>query len=153
LYEYFNSKDEIIAAVCTEGFEQFSAYLDRVPAALSPSERLTQLGMAYLDFAENNPEHFLLIFTTITPGKIPFAKWAQSNTPYNVLQQAVQSVVDAEGIELPSERTADDLAYVFWSQVHGMAMLQRTVFCRYDCPFDDVHRWVFEVWNRGLKTL
>ena len=64
LYEYFNSKDDIIEAVCIAEFEQLSAYLNQVSTELSPIERIVQLGHAYLDFAKNSPEHFLFIFTT-----------------------------------------------------------------------------------------
>ena len=65
LYEYFNSKDEIIAAVCVEELEQFSTYLNRVPTGLPPAERIIQLGQAYLDFARNYPEQFVFIFTML----------------------------------------------------------------------------------------
>jgi AcrR family transcriptional regulator len=149
LYEYFNSKDEIIAAVCVEGFKQFSAYLNHVSTGLPPSERLMELGLAYLDFAKNNPEHFLFIFTTL-PNEVPFTDLVQGDTPYDVLRQAVQDLIQAEGISLPPGYTVDDLAYILWAQVHGMAMLQRTVFCHFERDFDAIYRWAFEVLGKGL---
>jgi AcrR family transcriptional regulator len=152
LYEYFTSKDEIIAAVCVEGFEQLSNYLNRVPIDLPPTERLLELGMAYLDFAKNNPEYFMLIFTTIPSNEVPLTDLVEGDSPYDILRQAVQDIVEAENVNLPPEYTVDDLAYIKWAQVHGMAMLQRTVFCHYECEFDSLHRWAFEVWHRGLKA-
>ena len=151
LYEYFNSKDEIITAVCVEGFERFSAYLNRVPTDLPPSERLMELGLAYLDFAKNNPEHFLFIFTTL-PNEVPFTDLIEGDTPYDVLRQAAQDFIQTEDVGLPSEYTVDDLAYILWSQVHGMAMLQRTVFCDFERDFDPIHRWALEVLGKGLGT-
>jgi AcrR family transcriptional regulator len=151
LYEYFNSKDEIITAVCADGFERFSAYLSRVPTDLPPSERLMELGLAYLDFAKNNPEHFLFIFTTL-PNEVPFTDLIEGDTPYDVLRQAVQDFIQTEDVGLPSGYTVDDLAYILWSQVHGMAMLQRTVFCDFERDFNPIHRWALEVLGKGLRT-
>ena len=151
LYEYFNSKDEIMAALCIEGFERLGEYLNRVPADLSPAERLTALGQAYLDFAQHNPEHFMLIFTTLPSNKVPATDWDINDSPYTILQQAVQAVVEAEGIKLPTGYTLNDLVFLLWSQVHGMAMLQRTIFCHHDCNIDDLYHWMVEVWRKGLR--
>jgi AcrR family transcriptional regulator len=149
LYEYFNSKDEIIAAVCVEGFERFSAYLNRVSTDLPPSKRLMELGLAYLDFAKNNPEHFLFIFTTL-PNEVPFTDLVQGDTPYDVLRQAVRDFVQAQDFNLPSGYTVDDLAYILWAEVHGMAMLQHTVFRHVENDFDAIHRWALQVLGKGL---
>ena len=153
LYEYFNNKDDIIMAVCVEEFAQFSAYLDRVPPNLSPAERIIQLGQAYLDFSRNNPERFLFIFTTVPFDKGSITNLTAENTPYNILREAVQAYVEAEKIVLPAEYTIDDVTYIFWAKVHGMAMLQQTVFCQNERDIGSIHRWAFEIFEKGLKTV
>lgn len=153
LYEYFNSKDDIIMAVCVEEFAQFSAYLERVPIDLSPAERIIQLGQAYLDFARNNPERFLFIFTTVPPDKGSITSLTAENTPYNILREAVQAYIETEKIVLPAEYTIDDVTYIFWAKVHGMAMLQQTVFCQNERGIGSIHRWAFEIFEKGLKTV
>jgi len=152
LYEYFNSKDEIIAAVSEEGFERLSAYLNRVPTDLSPAKRLLELGVAYIDFARHNPEHFMLIFTWLPPKKILLIGSVDSDTPYGILRQAVEAFMQAEGISLPGGRTVDDLAYILWAHVHGMAMLQQTVFRHDGYEFGSLDHWALEVLSRGLKA-
>ena len=153
LYEYFNSKDDIIVAVCVEELEQFSAYLNRVPIDLSPAERIIQLGQAYLDFARNNPEHFIFIFTTVPPDKASITTLTAENTPYIILRQAVQAYVEAEEIVLPAEYTVDDVAHIFWAKVHGMAMLRQTVSYQNERDIGSIHRWAFEVFEKGLKAV
>lgn len=55
LYTYFSSRDEIVASLLAESFARLDAYLRRVPDNLAPEERVVQLGMAYMDFARDNP--------------------------------------------------------------------------------------------------
>ncbi len=152
LYEYFDSKDAIIAAVCLEGLERLNAALNRVDTALSPAERLVELGLAYLEFAQNNPEQFAFIFSML-PQAVSLPALAEIRTPYLVLQQAVRAFVTAENIILPPEFTIDELAYVLWAKVHGMAMLQQTVLSSDSVDLAATHRWAFNVFVRGLKTV
>ena len=55
LYTYFASRDELVAALFAESFERLDAYLRRVPPELPADRRVVELGMAYLDFARENP--------------------------------------------------------------------------------------------------
>jgi len=55
LYTYFSNRDEIVASLLAESFARLDAYLRRVPGGLAPEERVVQLGMAYMDFARDNP--------------------------------------------------------------------------------------------------
>ena len=154
LYEYFNSKDDIIAAVCVKEFEQFSTYLNRVSTNLSPAERIVQLGQAYLDFARNNPEQFVFISTMVSSRQGANTTLSAENTPYNIVRQAVQMYIETEQIVLSAGHTVDDVTYIFWANLHGLAMLQQTAFCQnehYDV--DSIHRWAFELFGKGLKTV
>lgn len=153
LYEYFNSKDDIIAAVCIEEFERFSRYLNRVPTDLPPAERIIQLGQAYLDFARDNPQHFIFIFTMIPPAKVSSRAMIAEGTPYAILRQAIQTYIETENIVLPEEYSVDDVANILWAKVHGMAMLQQTVFCQHENAFDSIQRWAFEVFGKGLNAV
>ncbi len=148
LYEYFKSKDELITAVCQEGFERLGDYLNQVPADLPPAERLTHLGLAYLKFARHNRAHFLLISTTISPSQIAPDQMSAETPFYNLLQMA-QAVIDTGQIDLPPGYGVTELAYVWWSLVHGMAMLELTPY--HSAPFDlaAVQGWAIEnFWRR-----
>lgn len=151
LYEYFDSKDEIVAAVCAEGFERLSAYLKRVPTDQPPLKRLLELGLAYLDFAGNNPEYFNLIFTTLPTGQVSLADLTDEASPYNILTAAVQAAIDAEQLSLPAEFNVNEVAYSLWAMVHGIAVLQQTHFRHLHTDFEPIHRWALEAFVNGLK--
>jgi AcrR family transcriptional regulator len=153
LYEYFGSKDDIIAAVCLEEFQRFSGYLNRVPTNLSPVKRIIQLGQAYLDFAKENPQHFMLVFTMIPPAKVSSRVFLAEGTPFAILRQSVETYIEAENIPLPDEYAVDDVAYILWAKIHGMAMLQQTVFFQNENIFDPIQSWAFEIFGKGLKII
>ena len=71
LYEYFDSKEEIIGAVCAQGHRRLTEYMQRADPDLPPGELLLQLGLAYVDFAVRNPDFFLLMFTNPNTGVAP----------------------------------------------------------------------------------
>lgn len=55
LYNYFSSRDEIVGSLFAEAFERLDVYLRRVPTTLTPDKRVVELGLAYMDFARENP--------------------------------------------------------------------------------------------------
>ena len=59
LYEYFGSKEEIVAAVCAQAFERFTRRLAQVDTTLPITEYILELGLSYIDFALRNPDSFL----------------------------------------------------------------------------------------------
>src|SRR3954451_1511487 len=61
LYEYYGSKEEIIGALCWEGHRTLKRCMEQVPLSLAPDEYLLEIGMAYIQFALQNPDYFLLI--------------------------------------------------------------------------------------------
>lgn len=153
LYEYFKSKDEIVAAVVDEGFERLSTCLKRVPTDLPPGERLIELGMAYLAFARHHPEYFILIFTTLPTGEMPPGKLDQEGySTFDILVEAVQTAIEVGEFKPPADYSLDEIAYTMWGLVHGLAMLQQTNFRHSQDKFGRLHRWAIEKYLKGLQT-
>jgi AcrR family transcriptional regulator len=152
LYEYFNGKDEIVAAICAEGLELMRDYLNRVPADLSPSERLVQMGLAYLEFAHDHPEHFRLIFSHLTASRSSFNEKVDEGSPYHLLLQAVQAVIEAEELTPGEDYSLQEIAYSLWSLVHGMAMLRQTHLRYFQADFEAIHRRTLQIFAEGLKN-
>jgi AcrR family transcriptional regulator len=134
LYEYFGSKEEIVAAVCAQNFERFTRRLAQVDTTLPITEYMLELGLSYIDFALRNPDSFLLMFTTF-----PLLQVNQKQAPddlmplmtkdddaFAILVRGVQRGID-EGIYHPKPGFgAVEMAYALWALVHGMAMLRVT---------------------------
>lgn len=63
-YRHFREKAQLLAAVAEDGFNGLTAAMHSAAAKpRSPFGRLQNAGVAYIDFAQEQPEHFLVMFT------------------------------------------------------------------------------------------
>lgn len=136
LYEYFTCKDEIVYELHTKLLNDLAVHLQAVDAQLPPLDHLEQLGVAYLDFAQQHSALFKLHgHYKIEAGFAakPFAKGdasglngqAEGTHPlYDVLLQAVQRQFSSEEQTSAAVRpTVHDHTIAFWSLLHGYATL------------------------------
>lgn len=131
LYEYFDSKEEIIGAVCEQGHRRLTEYMQRADLDLPPAELLLQLGLAYVDFAVRNPDFFLLMFTNpntgVVPGSTPeqaVKDMLQEGSSFPLLLHAIQRGVDAGVFKAKPGYSVFEMAFTTWAMVHGIAMLR-----------------------------
>ncbi|NJN97059.1 MAG: TetR/AcrR family transcriptional regulator [Anaerolineales bacterium] len=154
LYEYFSSKEEIVTAVCVEGLGLLSDYLNRAPANLTPAERLMEMGLAYLDFAREHPEHFRLIFASLSHEQTHLAEEAMNgDSPYHLLLEAVQAVIATGEFSVNEEFNLEDMAFSLWALVHGLAVLEQTHLKNFqqEAP-TQLYRRALRVFGEGLKN-
>jgi AcrR family transcriptional regulator len=124
LYEYFGSKEEMVAALVNEGYRRFADHLRQVPADLPPYERLIALGVAYLDFARSHPQYYLVMFTGLSEWWVEGKPVIDERGAYQMLVDTVKDGV-SQGVFKSKEDTGpDEMTYACWALVHGMAMLQ-----------------------------
>lgn len=63
IYEYFADKDELLQEIRREGYQKLLAKYQKAVASFdSPTDILTQIGVAYLDFAWENPQLYQLMY-------------------------------------------------------------------------------------------
>lgn len=159
LYEYFGSKEEIIAAVCAQNFERFAKCLAHVDKGLAPTDYMLELGLAYIDFAVHNPDSFLLMFTTFPLlQREPHAALQQDsehspadNDAFALLVQGVQRCIDAGIYRTTPGFGALEMAYASWTQVHGMAMLRITNGAALPFDYTTLEREALSRWGAGLS--
>ena len=158
LYEYFGSKEEIVAAVCAQAFERFTRRLAQVDTTLPITEYILELGLSYIDFALRNPDSFLLMFTTF-----PLLQVSQKQPPddltalmttddnaFAILVRGVQRAID-EGIYHPKPGFGVvEVAYALWSLVHGLAMLRVTSGSVMPFDYNIVERETLRKFGAGL---
>ncbi len=149
LYEYFESKDEIIHALATEADQRLTVYMKAVDTALPIVKRLIELGMGYVQFAVNNREMFLVFFNNLATGT--GQEHEDQGNSFKVLLATVQEGVDA-GVIHGGEFDAFSISYAAWAFVHGMAMLQLTALKDAPYNFDPVNRWALAQFIEGLQT-
>ena len=129
-YRHFADRDELLAAVCAAAMREFAyrmaAGVARVdgpygdPAAAGL--RLYAIGVAYLDFAREEPGLFATAFAL--PEQHAYGPaddgTGRDRTPMGQLRTVLDELVDA-GV-LGRERR-DGIEFPIWSAVHGMAVL------------------------------
>jgi AcrR family transcriptional regulator len=130
LYEYFGSKEEIVAAICLEGFRLLTLALRAVPPELSPKEGLRALGHRYVQFALEYPDYFLLMFSKLNfnppPAGTPADFWKHAlrgNPAFAELLGAMEKLRDGHEIVARDEEELFSFAMSFWQIVHGIATL------------------------------
>jgi AcrR family transcriptional regulator len=136
-YRHFRDRDELMAAVSTEGYGELTrAMLDAAAQASDALERLKQAGMAYVKFALRRPEHFTVMFDTPTtkpseklcfgPAKMK-EKYPEAAAAAEQSFRTLVSFVAAcqqEGVLAAGDTR--ELALLAWSMVHGVAKLAIT---------------------------
>ncbi len=115
-YRHFSSREALLEAVATEGFEQFRTAL-AVADAASERERLELSSLAYLSFGRINFGLYRLMF----------ASRLLHTTRDEALRRASADAFDdllrrISGLVAPSEVRAT--AIWVWSTLHGLVMLE-----------------------------
>lgn len=154
LYEYFASKDAIVEALVCDASERFFNHLNRVAKTLSVDEYLVELGMAYIEFAHLNPDHFMLMFTHYQALSVvslsDFVPSGDSNA-YGLLMDAVQRALDNGLFQADPDYDKVSMTYSFWSLVHGLAILQATYLRQLKWDFPAADRQAIQTFIKGLR--
>lgn len=159
LYEYFGSKEEILAAVCDEGQGYLYAAMSQADPNLSPVDYLYQIGLAYIRFALEHPDYFLLMFTVAPPPSMaPVPGGAAGDvrhgegSAYGILVQAIQRGIDEDAFPVRPGFGRDEMAYAAWTLVHGAAMLRTTALRHYAADLAAMDHQVLLNFMRGLQA-
>ncbi len=154
LYEYFSSKDEIVEALVCEASDRFFAHLNQVSRTLAVGEYLVELGMAYIEFAHLNPDHFMMMFTHYQALPLvnleEFQPDSDSNA-YGLLMDAVQRALTDGLFQSRPGYGKVGITYSFWSLVHGLAILQATYLRQFKWDFPTADRQAIRTFIDGLS--
>lgn len=128
LYEYFGSKEEIIDEVCRISNEKLWSYLLAVSTDLPFHDYMEQLLEAYIGYARDNSELFILVNTTqIMAGQMELpadSSAVPEGDSFGILLRAVERGISEGHIQPSEEYRLIDIAYGIWSYAHGAAMLE-----------------------------
>jgi AcrR family transcriptional regulator len=122
IYSLIGSKDDLVDAVCVEGFARLADHLATVEPTDDPLDDLRRLGRAYLDTALENPALYRIMFGLTRSGAITTDAAGVGLETLQVLVDAVQRVVDAGRFR----GDAFALALRLWAVGHGVASLAIT---------------------------
>ncbi len=113
-YRHFASREDLLAAVAAEGFDELAAELD---AAAHAGDPLISLGLAYVDFATTKRGLFGLMFGPLLAER----------AKYPALDKAATAMLEAfdHSLAAVEDRPADDSpnATAAWGLVRGLSNL------------------------------
>ena len=121
LYNYFSSRDEIIASLFGESFEKLNSYLERVPTDLPLKTRIVELGMAYLAFGRENPMDLrCVLVATSQEGLSSTEAMELGLTALRIINDTIREGTE-QGLFAPDQPLGPaELAYGIWALVHGL---------------------------------
>jgi AcrR family transcriptional regulator len=119
IYLHFADKNELIAAVVADVFEELDATMLAAAEGLDdPLERLRAFGMAYVHFAITHPEHYRL--AAMDPCPMPEVDRVLQSSGFEHLHQ---TVIDCMAAGLFEKDDPLPVALHMWSAAHGIASL------------------------------
>jgi AcrR family transcriptional regulator len=123
-YRHFQDKDDLMAAVATQGFQELTeAMLEAAGQRSDAREQLKQAGLGYVTFALRRPEHFTVMFDAPRSKKEHPEAVEAGEKAFGTLLAFVKRCQDKGA--LPA---GDNLKFALlaWSMVHGIAKLAIT---------------------------
>jgi AcrR family transcriptional regulator len=122
-YRHFREKNELLAAVATEGFQRLAESLGKsgkTRASNSALRRFQASGLAYVRFALHSPEHLLVMFDwPLATDRYPELS-AAGPPAFSILVGLVEAAQRERSLP-PGDPS--ELACIAWSLVHGIAKL------------------------------
>jgi AcrR family transcriptional regulator len=145
LYRYVTSRDELLADLVVDAWEELAVALERTTeenAGASAAKRLAALGLAYRVWAKTQPHHYRLALRTreLVPERaIPAAQRGMavildaiedlpdSRKPKRELPADLRAVVDSWTEQLGGQQRPPAIllrGVIFWSRLHGLISLE-----------------------------
>ena len=148
LYHYFPSKAALLEAVGQIGREVeavFGGFFNEMASAnVPPGERVVQLGLRYIEFAQTHPAQFTLLFNTLPIEQATWEELMDAPTTFLIPQTAVQTGIDMGAFHPRPGYGRDEMAYHLWALVHGLAVLRQTRLRHLEADYDRLHRALLE---------
>ena len=122
IYLYFRDRDEIFFELHKMGFEEFYKRQLSVQEIKDPLQRLTEHGLAYIQFAIDEPMYYDLMFISRIPTKTinEQHEWKSGNRTYEVLKLNISQAKQAGYFK---DFDVGVATFSLWSFIHGVSSL------------------------------
>ncbi len=123
-YRHFRDRDELLASIAQQGFEQFEAQLTAAWDNGQPDTptAFQRVGKAYLAFARENPAYYSAMFESGIPLESNPALLLAGERAFAVIRAASERLVAMAPPNVPRP-PALMMALHIWSMSHGIASL------------------------------
>ncbi len=125
IYHHFDNKQALVGCLCEMDFEEFAGHFGAAGQIADPIERIRAIGLAYLQFSIEHPNHYRFLFMTPMPDleSPPAIHDNPERDAYAMLRTACQAAIDQRRLR-PEFTDADELAQILWASLHGLISLK-----------------------------
>lgn len=123
IYLHFKDKADIFRTICGQTFGRLHTRLAAIATdSCHPLEKLRRAGLFYVQFALDNPSHYMLLFLTRDPGLLSKDPEVQDmgeacfRDLCNIVEQCTQQ-------DLLRSQDVHELSQAVWCCVHGVSAL------------------------------
>ena len=129
IYLYFKDKNEIFYALHQDGFALLNAQMQPLGVVADPFERLMAMGRIYLKFAEDHPDYYDLMFVQKSPmdSLKEDESWKEGQNAFDGLKFTIQECMNRGMLPFTDAEVG---AFVIWSAMHGMCVLNDRGRCK-----------------------
>lgn len=157
-YRHFANKSELLAAVAEKGFMQLALRLQSV-CVEAPAEEVSfalfrKMGLAYLEFARQNPTIYRLMFNEALLREdinIWESSYGLANAANEALDELVKIIAVCQKAGVIKSGDTQEFALITWASIHGLATLYIDGRLEIFSPIDELAEISFEVLINGLK--
>lgn len=148
-YKHFPSRDHILAAVVARCFELFAEHLKSRSAGHTPEEDLSNMGVAYLEFAQSNPLMYRLMFNTPLPPMRDHSEMlANGRVAFSLLKTRLDTM---QLKKLPNDVASPSKhdALFIWALLHGFtSLMQSDAMATIEWSEDDENQSTMRMFRR-----
>ena len=124
VYRHFPSKQELLEAAGREAFEAWKRRVESVRTT-DPIEWMRKAARLYFQFALDEPSRFDACFVLRTGVERRYPRdFREGKSP--VVSMMVERIAAAQAAGAVEPGDSLEIAMIFWAQLHGLAMLQRS---------------------------
>jgi AcrR family transcriptional regulator len=113
-YRHFTNKEDLLASVAAHGFQELAAAMQGATRGANP---LTRAGLAYIEFANQNPGLFRLMFGPLLAERAKYPALQAASAEVEAMLVRGVSELD------PRPLHDNHAAMAAWGLVHGLAHL------------------------------
>jgi AcrR family transcriptional regulator len=126
IYSHFEDKDTLFRELCREDSVALAQAFQAIAAESEPLARLRKIGMAYVDFGVEHPNHYRLMFmSSLKLDTADLPRMGHGNPEEDGYAFLVATVAEAmeRGLLRPDLRDPHLVAQAFWAGGHGVVAL------------------------------
>jgi AcrR family transcriptional regulator len=126
IYFHFKDKEELLKELCGQDYRKLAGVFQDLGRVRDPLQRLYELGLAYMDFGLQFPNHYRLMFMTPRPHPLHEQELVQKGNPVEDAYEFLRTTVSEcliWGYLRPEYKDPELISQMLWAAIHGLTSL------------------------------